>query len=244
MAMAIELRDEKIGLMAEFVEVESSSSTSTYRDSFHSEEERVYKEVSLDVPYKSTLSRIRSRLGLDRTTYKTESIWRQCCKSAAIAIIPSFLHKFVLEADSNHEPLRPTAYLDGLRGVAALSVVLCHLSLDWFPISAKVAYRPGESDSVLQMPWIRNIYCGRASVCVSICVFVLVEHMLTCLGLFCYIWLCFVRKGFTAGIYWRGGKGSQHAIIFAFPESYAPLSADHLLNTDCLYHRSIRLFCA
>lgn len=182
--MTIELQDEKIGLMTEFVEVKSSSSTSTYRDSFHSEEERVYKEVSLDVPCRSTFGRFRSRLGLDRTTYKTESRWRQCCKSAASVILPSFLHNFVLGTDREYELPRPTAYLDGLRGVAALSVVLCHLSLDWFPISAKVAYRPGQGDSILQMPWIRNIYCGRASVCVSVCVFVLVEHILTVLRSF------------------------------------------------------------
>ncbi|KAK8055937.1 hypothetical protein PG993_001164 [Apiospora rasikravindrae] len=66
-------------------------------------------------------------------------------------------------------PLSPTAYLDGVRGVAALVVYVFHWSYLWFPFlrqgwhsSADVS----QTDLFLQRPVVRVLHSGRASVTV------------------------------------------------------------------------------
>lgn len=63
-------------------------------------------------------------------------------------------------------PPRPTAYFDGLRGVAALIVYIFHYSYLWFPV-LRNGYGSSEANTYFwQLPIIRVIHSGRASVTV------------------------------------------------------------------------------
>lgn len=81
-------------------------------------------------------------------------------RSILVGMIPSFL----LRSRASEPKLRPTSYLDGLRGVAAFFVVLHHFLLDWFP-ALVYGYGAREGDHwLLQLPWVRIIYAGRGMV--------------------------------------------------------------------------------
>lgn len=66
--------------------------------------------------------------------------------------------------------LHPTAYLDGMRGLAAFAVFLCHLSYGTFDLTH--TYLAGEADtqsentSLLQLPGIRLLYSGPPMVAI------------------------------------------------------------------------------
>ncbi|KAH8891161.1 hypothetical protein GQ53DRAFT_823796 [Thozetella sp. PMI_491] len=62
--------------------------------------------------------------------------------------------------------LSSTAYLDGLRGVAAFIVFICHSSNIWFPEIIFGCGVPGHNSSVFQLPFIRLLYAGTGSVCI------------------------------------------------------------------------------
>ncbi|KAK5663808.1 hypothetical protein OQA88_11 [Cercophora sp. LCS_1] len=84
------------------------------------------------------------------------------------ALLPSFLLSVptCLRRTSrpNPTPLSPTAYLDGLRGVAALTVYIFHLTYLWFPF-LRAGYGSTPDDTrVLQLPLLRVFHSGRASV--------------------------------------------------------------------------------
>ena len=62
--------------------------------------------------------------------------------------------------------IHPTSYLDGLRGVAALIVLQSHFLTNWF-YPLRSGYLNTESDThLLQLPILRLLYAGRASVAV------------------------------------------------------------------------------
>lgn len=70
----------------------------------------------------------------------------------------------------HEEKLHPTAYLDGMRGLAAFAVFMCHLSYGTFDLTH--TYNAGEGDakkdntSFLQLPGIRLMYSGPPMVAV------------------------------------------------------------------------------
>ncbi|KAJ2983392.1 hypothetical protein NUW58_g6254 [Xylaria curta] len=75
--------------------------------------------------------------------------------------LPSFLHRLPAQAESR--PLRPTAWLDGLRGVAALFVVMHHMSLIWFSWEIHNGWADW-NDHFIQLPIIRLVISGPANV--------------------------------------------------------------------------------
>ncbi|KAI1879513.1 hypothetical protein JX265_002467 [Neoarthrinium moseri] len=91
-------------------------------------------------------------------------------------VVPSFLVSLISHlrngssssAQSNpKKPLHPTAYLDGLRGVAAFVVYIFHWSYLWFPFLRNGWYYSEEDPECkywIQMPIIRAVHSGRASV--------------------------------------------------------------------------------
>ncbi|KAI3396970.1 hypothetical protein diail_11370 [Diaporthe ilicicola] len=82
-------------------------------------------------------------------------------------LLPSFVTNIFFHGRSRTKsttPPRPTAYFDGLRGVAALIVYIFHYSYLWFPV-LRHGYGSSESDHLFwQLPIIRVIHSGRASV--------------------------------------------------------------------------------
>lgn len=101
-------------------------------------------------------------------------------------MIPSFLTS---RSSGEPEKLYPTAYLDGMRGLAAFAVFLCHLSYTLFAIthgygqvdvfkegeeipddserisSGKIS-RPGDNERFIQLPFIRLLYSGPPMVAI------------------------------------------------------------------------------
>ena len=66
--------------------------------------------------------------------------------------------------DKKEKPLHPTAYLDGLRGVAALVVYIFHFGYMWFPFLRDGYGAPGSDNSFWQITGVRVFHSGRGSV--------------------------------------------------------------------------------
>lgn len=82
-----------------------------------------------------------------------------------LALVPSFL---LPTSRATPKKLHPTAYLDGLRGVAAFIVFIHHTILDWFPGLGR-GYGSGNPENTsffMQLPFIRLVYSGRGMVAV------------------------------------------------------------------------------
>lgn len=86
-------------------------------------------------------------------------------------MLPTFLqnpHKN--DQSGKQEKLHPTAYLDGMRGLAAFAVFLCHLSYGTFDIThtwgAGEPGQPSEYRSLLQLPIVRLLYAGPPMVAI------------------------------------------------------------------------------
>ncbi|KAI0014669.1 acyltransferase 3 [Xylariomycetidae sp. FL0641] len=100
------------------------------------------------------------------------------------ALLPLSIPRFTSDKDdaNNASPqLRPTSYLDGLRGIAALIVCVCHYTENnfrsltpWFGIPTNVGLSqavpqisfapPMRSWSLIQLPFVRVIFSGRPMV--------------------------------------------------------------------------------
>lgn len=96
-------------------------------------------------------------------------------------LLPSFISSRS-SADTKPEKLHPTSYLDGIRGLAAFCVCLCHLSYTLFVITIgygqvdtlkegdelpRVDYvisKPGDNNRLIQLPFLRLIYSGPPAV--------------------------------------------------------------------------------
>jgi peptidoglycan/LPS O-acetylase OafA/YrhL len=90
-----------------------------------------------------------------------DTLRRICC-----CICPSYSRNAVNSPAKSSPTLRPTAALDGLRGLAALSVFIFHLL---FSYTNKVEYGYGQSDEnrlFIQLPFIKLAWSGHAMVVV------------------------------------------------------------------------------
>lgn len=89
-----------------------------------------------------------------------------------LALLPSFLHQYVV--DIPHRPARvsPTAWLDGARGWAAFFVLLRHFEFCYHR-KGSISYgtvmdpkKPNENHHLLQLPVLRLLYSGEAMVAI------------------------------------------------------------------------------
>lgn len=89
--------------------------------------------------------------------------------STILFLLPSFIVE-PLRNSSSPRPLAPnpigrSAWLDGLRGIAALLVYIFHWSMQWYSdILTDVYGAPGSANKIIQLPFIRIIISGPASV--------------------------------------------------------------------------------
>lgn len=99
---------------------------------------------------------------------KLTGLLHQCCRRAVLVLCPSFLHRIdTLKTDRLH----PTSHLDGLRGLAAFAVFLCHLSYSVFNVTH--AYGAGDLDEYrqfLRLPILRLFYSGPPMVAIFVVV--------------------------------------------------------------------------
>ncbi|RYC58543.1 hypothetical protein CHU98_g7682 [Xylaria longipes] len=93
------------------------------------------------------------------TFKRRKPLWRWL--RMPMVLLPSFFHKSTAEVEPNEQ--RPTAWLDGLRGVAALFVVMHHMSLLWFSWDIHNGWT-NWNDHLIQLPIIRLVVSGRANV--------------------------------------------------------------------------------
>ncbi|OAX78978.1 hypothetical protein ACJ72_06712 [Emergomyces africanus] len=86
-------------------------------------------------------------------------------RSGALSLLPTVVQNRI--DPRSKRPSRPagkTAYLDGIRGLAALGVVVLHMVLGFFPNSS-YAYNGTEGrDSIFQLPFVRLLYTGQPTI--------------------------------------------------------------------------------
>jgi peptidoglycan/LPS O-acetylase OafA/YrhL len=82
-------------------------------------------------------------------------------------IIPNLIPSYMSSKKNGTATMRqsgPTAYLDGVRGVASFFVLIHHYPLDYFP-SLHNGYLANPKDTLfIQLPFVRIIYSGRFMV--------------------------------------------------------------------------------
>ena len=91
---------------------------------------------------------------------------RRLLQRLLFSLVPSFLQSRIRPVAAKPNRLRPTAYLDGLRGVSSFIVFLGHYTeenLGWWT-EPYGAYENGAASSPLQLPFIRVIYSARPMV--------------------------------------------------------------------------------
>ncbi|KAI1336893.1 acyltransferase [Xylariaceae sp. FL0016] len=96
------------------------------------------------------------------------SSWTSILRRAGIFILPSFTHHRLQLHQSNKSrgtKLAPTAYLDGMRGLAALFVFFCHYFYTAFHI-AEGWGRDGAHKQVWKLPFVRLLFSGPSMVCI------------------------------------------------------------------------------
>lgn len=138
------------------------------RDFYHEDEEELSPTTRLPRP---------------RTTYKLLLIWpclpiRHLGRFLAQIIhllLPSFLQPRRQSGSGKPDTLPPTAFLDGMRGLAAFIVVICHLTYGTFDIGHAWGANTGSeanpqgqeaNKEFLRLPIVRLLYSGPPMVAI------------------------------------------------------------------------------
>ncbi|KAI1105332.1 acyltransferase [Jackrogersella minutella] len=93
------------------------------------------------------------------------SSWSSTMMRIGIFLLPSFVQHRCARERFRTEKLHPTAYLDGMRGLAALFVFFCHYFYTAFRI-AEGWGRDGVNHEIWRLPFIRLLYSGPSMVCI------------------------------------------------------------------------------
>jgi peptidoglycan/LPS O-acetylase OafA/YrhL len=114
----------------------------------------------------SELKEKQSSLGKDQLAPTRHRGLSQCIILLSRILLPSFVTNrlYGRSRPKSIIPPRPTAYFDGLRGVAALIVYIFHYSYLWFPVLRNGYGSSEENNYFWQLPIVRVIHSGRASV--------------------------------------------------------------------------------
>lgn len=92
--------------------------------------------------------------------------WRTLLYKTGFALLPSFVQSRITPDDEAPGKIHPTAYLDGMRGLAALFVFFCHYLYTCFVITIGYGQgRPGTNNNIFQLPILRLLYSGPPMVC-------------------------------------------------------------------------------
>jgi peptidoglycan/LPS O-acetylase OafA/YrhL len=149
--MPSRLREEKIGLL----EARSNSESDETSDDEHRFE--VHFQFPDHTKYLTALAVPWSQL--------RSAPWRVLLVRFVLFLTPSFLQGRHAREQICPSKLAPTAYLDGMRGLAALFVFFCHYSYQGFIIAK--SWGTGEDNfHFLKLPIVRLWYQGPQAVCV------------------------------------------------------------------------------
>src|SRR5882757_1605507 len=85
-------------------------------------------------------------------------------------LLPSFLQRGPPNGQGNLDTLAPTAFLDGMRGLAAFVVFICHLTYGTFDIGHAWGAHPDQPTlahkNFLRLPIVRLLYSGPPMVAI------------------------------------------------------------------------------
>ncbi|KAI1762836.1 acyltransferase [Hypoxylon sp. FL1150] len=93
------------------------------------------------------------------------SSWSSTILRMGVFLLPSFFQHRSARERFRTEKLHPTAYLDGMRGLAALFVFFCHYFYTAFKIAEGWGH-DGVNHEIWRLPFIRLLYSGPSMVCV------------------------------------------------------------------------------
>ncbi|KAL7936655.1 acyltransferase family domain-containing protein [Trichoderma chlorosporum] len=145
--------EEKMGLLDERRGSDSSTDTS---ESSTSTATGGHFHLGILSPSADTL---KAPFGYIRSTP-----WRILAVRFLVFLTPSFLQGRHAREQICPAKLAPTAYLDGMRGLAALFVFFCHYSYQAFTIAKGWGYE--DNYHFLKLPFFRLWYQGPPAVCV------------------------------------------------------------------------------
>lgn len=123
-------------------------------------------DESDEVEHERELEEKQATVGNSEPASQRHTGARQWIIFLARLLLPSFLTNrlYGRSRAKNSGPRRPTAYFDGLRGVAALIVYIFHYTYLWFP-NLGAGYGSNEGNHWFwQLPILRIVHSGRASV--------------------------------------------------------------------------------
>lgn len=85
-------------------------------------------------------------------------------KRTAVFLLPSFIQSRLSRDRVRNDKIGPTAYLDGMRGLAALFVFFCHYLYGTFKIAEGWGHND-ENYQIWKLPFIRLLISGPSMVC-------------------------------------------------------------------------------
>ena len=147
------------------------SRANTLHETYSLLDEKTLSDLEGDMIREETLRLFPSQPWLDSTLNFLRGVrptaYRTLAKRSCLNLLPSFVQHWIGFDRSKPETLSPTAYLDGMRGLAALFVFFCHFSYSCFVITRGYGFgEPGENNHILQLPIIRLFYSGPPMVCI------------------------------------------------------------------------------
>ncbi|RCI09200.1 hypothetical protein L249_1440 [Ophiocordyceps polyrhachis-furcata BCC 54312] len=116
--------------------------------------------TKLDPPAKPRLSLLAAV-----AAFLSSTPWRLLMLRLVNFLLPSFLQRHHHREQTGSVRLSPTAYLDGMRGLAALFVFFCHYTYQAFFIARGWGFA-GDNYDFLKLPFLRLWYSGPQAVCV------------------------------------------------------------------------------
>lgn len=117
----------------------------------------------IDLDKRFSTHRWLRNLGAFRKGYRL-STWTSGLLRVCMFLLPSFVQQKITHERIRSDRVGPTAYLDGLRGLAALFVFFCHYFYTAFNIAD--AYGQHDKNYVFwKLPFIRLLFSGPSMVC-------------------------------------------------------------------------------
>ena len=132
------------------------------------DELRLYSEsrYTLSHVFSHLPSMPRLPIGAGLSTISSAAI-SDHCKKASFFVLPSFIQNRVREPTARQQASHPTAFLDGMRGVAAFLVMICHNTYTHYDIfHGYSSGGTGQNLELYKLPFVRIVYQGATMVAV------------------------------------------------------------------------------